>query len=434
MPDLTRNPVYNLKAVVRETGLTADVLHAWERRYDLPLPKRPQGSHRLYSQYDIAMFRWLKSRQEEGLSISSAVERWNELAGAGRDPLDEYSPMGQAFENSGSVPQGQVEHLRQRWLDACLTFDETAADQALNQAFSLFPVETVCMEILQRGMSAMGDGWYHGEISVQQEHFTSELAMRRVGALIAMTPPPTRLGAVLAVCPPGEWHAFPLQLLTLLLRRRGLRVINLGANVPEERLIESIHEIHPSLVVFAAQGLVTAAALRQVSLKLLTTGVPAAYGGWIFNRNPGLRSRIPAHFLGESLDIAAQNVEMMNEGTAPLPAIPPVSPSQETANHAFRSQRVRIEAEIFRASLVQGWGFDRIQMANTFFNDALSAALELGDREALAADHAWIRTRLDKLGFPPDWPSKYLAAHRQAVQNVLGAEAGTILAAYDGIE
>jgi methanogenic corrinoid protein MtbC1 len=380
------------------------------------------------------MFRWLKSRQEEGLSISSAVERWNELAGEGRDPLDEYSRNGKAFERNGEVPQGQVEQLRQRWLDACMAYDETTADQVLNQAFSLFPVEMVCIEFFQRGMRAMGEGWYRGEISVQQEHFTSELAMRRVGALIAITPPPTRLGAVLAVCPPGEWHAFPLQLLTLLLRRRGLRVINLGANVPQERLIESIHEIHPSLVVIAAQGLVTAAALRQVSLKLLTSEVPAAYGGWIFNRTPGLRSRIPAHFLGESIDIAAQNVQMLNENPAPLPAGPPLSPSQETANQAFRSQRVRIEAEIFRASLAQGWGFDRVQVANTFFNDALSAALELGDHEALAADYAWIRVRLEKLGFPPDWPSIYLATYRQAVQKVLGDEAGVILAAFDALD
>jgi len=104
MPDLTRTPVYNLKAIVRETGLTADILHAWERRYDLPLPERPQGSHRLYSQYDIAMFRWMKARQEEGLSISSAVERWHEIASSGRDPLDEYSPARMAIEPAGGAP------------------------------------------------------------------------------------------------------------------------------------------------------------------------------------------------------------------------------------------------------------------------------------------------------------------------------------------
>jgi len=324
--------------------------------------------------------------------------------------------------------------MRQRWLEACLAFDETAADQVLNQAFSLFPVETVCIEFMQRSLNRLGEGWFRGDVSVQQEHFTSELAMRRVGALIAMTPPPTRLGAILAVCPPGEWHTFPLQLLTLLLRRRGFRVVNLGANVPEDRLVDSINVVHPNLVVLAAQGLVTAASLRQVCEKLQSTGVPAAYGGWVFNRTPSLRSRIPGHFLGERLDTAVQNVEAMNEHPAPIPTIPPTSPDQAAASQAFLAQRARIEAEIFRSGLVRGWRYDSVQAANAFFNDALAASLELEDREAIAEDCAWIRARLEKLGFPPDWPSRYLAAHREAVRNVLGADAGIILATVEAMK
>ena len=83
MAFLNRNPIYNLSAVLRETGLTADVLRAWERRYELPKPQRTPGGHRLYSDYDVATIKWLQSRQTEGLSISRAVELWKEIVARG---------------------------------------------------------------------------------------------------------------------------------------------------------------------------------------------------------------------------------------------------------------------------------------------------------------------------------------------------------------
>src|SRR3954470_11434673 len=72
-------PMYNLKAVVQETGLKPDTLRAWERRYGLPDPQRTESGHRLYSQNDINMLKWLSMRQEEGMSISRAVELWKSL-------------------------------------------------------------------------------------------------------------------------------------------------------------------------------------------------------------------------------------------------------------------------------------------------------------------------------------------------------------------
>jgi hypothetical protein len=34
----SKSPAFNLKAVLLETGLAADTLRAWERRYGLPTP------------------------------------------------------------------------------------------------------------------------------------------------------------------------------------------------------------------------------------------------------------------------------------------------------------------------------------------------------------------------------------------------------------
>ena len=76
----------NMKAMARETGLKPDTLRAWERRYGLPQPARTSGGHRLYSQRDVEIMKWLIARQEEGLSISRAVDLWVSLEAEGQDP------------------------------------------------------------------------------------------------------------------------------------------------------------------------------------------------------------------------------------------------------------------------------------------------------------------------------------------------------------
>ena len=80
-------PIFNIKAVVAQTGLNPATIRAWERRYGLPKPQRTRGGHRQYSQRDVDMLNWLIARQEEGMSISHAVELWNSELDMGRDPL-----------------------------------------------------------------------------------------------------------------------------------------------------------------------------------------------------------------------------------------------------------------------------------------------------------------------------------------------------------
>ncbi len=260
-------PTFNLKAVVRETGLKPDTLRAWERRYGVPEPDRSGGGHRLYSQQDINTIKWLLARQDEGMSISRAVGLWRSIIEEGRDPF-QVSPVAPAVEAPSLVsirPGDTVIELRHAWINACLDFDERRAEMVLNQAFSYYSPEVVCFELLQKALSEIGNGWYVGEVSVQQEHFASALAVRRLDALLAAAPAPTRAGRIIVACPPGESHTFSPLLVTFLLRRRGWDVVYLGANVPTYRLQATIETTRPALVVFSAQTLDTAATLLHVA-------------------------------------------------------------------------------------------------------------------------------------------------------------------------
>ena len=299
---VSTTPAYNLKVVLKETGLPADTLRAWERRYGLPAPQRTQGGHRLYSERDIHTIKWLMARQAEGLSISRAVDLWNENLASGQDPLAGLAPS--AFASSLTTPaiyipqETTLDAMRANWVAACLNFSETAAEQILNQAFSMFPVEAVCVEVLQKGMSEIGNKWYENQASVQQEHFASGLAMRRLDALLIASPAPSRPQTILVGCPANEWHTFTPLMLSLFLRRRGFNVIYLGANVPAERFEETVHTVRANLVILVSQTLVSAASLQHTALILTSKKISVGYGGRIFN----LRPEIIKHISGREIN------------------------------------------------------------------------------------------------------------------------------------
>jgi DNA-binding transcriptional MerR regulator len=412
---------FNLKAVVQQTGLKPDTLRAWERRYGLPAPERSSGGHRLYSQRDVETIKWLVARQGEGLSISRAVELWEQLQAGDRDPLRALAPFpapvgtGEVVQPSGAT----VVDLRERWTQACLAYDGPQTDRVLNQAFALFSPETVATELLQRAVSEIGEGWYKGDVTVQQEHFCSALAVRRLETLVMAAPPPIRPGRILAACPPEEQHVIGLLVLTFLLRRRGWEVVYLGANVPIEQLETTVEVVQPDLVIVAAQLLHTAASLKGAAQALQRAEVPLAYGGLIFNLSPALRQRIPGHFLGERLADAPQIVESLLVAPGPAPAPESVTEEYHRALAHFRERQPSIAADTIQALDPGANDHNHLSLANRELGMNIDAALALGDMDLLGIDIDWIAGLLTNHQIPADSLHGYLHAYHRAAMEQL---------------
>lgn len=418
---LSQIPTYNLKAVLQETGIGADTLRAWERRYGLPKPQRTRGGHRLYSQRDIQVIKWLVTRQAEGLSISRAVKRWNELAEASEDPLADVriaTAPGQAL-----VPTN-LDAVREEWLAACLGFNEARAESLLNQAFAFYTPETVITEIILRGLHEVGSRWQQGRATVQQEHFMSGLAMRRLDALIAAAPAPVHPGTIVLACPPAELHSLPLLYLNVMLRRGGRNVVFLGADVPMEHLEETARTVNATLVVLSAQRLTSARALRDAAALLAGKRVRLAYGGRVFNQIPELRHQIAGEFLGETVDGCTNRIEELL--AMPQTVHKPREVRPNLLAQTYLASRPQIEAALLRTASVQGDAAVDLTIANNYFGGALAAALEFGDVDYLAADMEWIRFLLAKRGIPFRSPRAYFMAYAAASREVMGSRGGEL--------
>ncbi len=429
---LSKVPTYNLKVVLKETGIAADTLRAWERRYGIPMPERTPGGHRLYSQRDIHLIKWLIARQAEGLSISRAAELWNELTASGADPLAESHAAGIASTRVASAASAALDALRKDWLEACLAYNEAEAEQILNQAFALYSVEIVVTDVIQRTLHEIGEMWYRGEATVQQEHFTSALARRRLDALIAAAPLPTRKETILLNCPPGEWHSLPLLYLSLLLRRRGWNAVYLGANVPSDWLEETARSVKPALVILASQQLVTAAATRDISRLLSKQGYRVAYGGRIFNQIPELRESIAGEFLGEEIDLAVEQIEHLiaaQGGQASRTRVQ--APTPNPILDAYLMNRKPIES-MLTPRLGGSISKEDLAVANLHFGDALVAALELEHISYLELDMDWIKNLLALHNIPPEGLRVYLKGYAAALQETMGDAATDIVGWIDG--
>jgi methanogenic corrinoid protein MtbC1 len=424
---LSENPTFNLRAVLRETGLNADTLRAWERRYGLPKPRRSPGGHRLYSERDIHLLKWLKERQGEGFTISRAVSHWNELIESGVDPLAER-PLGPAPASSAELSgNAGLQVIKDKWIAACMKFDEGAAELGLNEAFAMYPTETVLLEILLPALKEIGEQWQQGSASIAQEHFATALVTRRLEALIASAPAPMQPGVVMLACPESEIHTLPILALGLLLRRRGLKVVYLGANVPSGQLEAAAASVKPALVILSAQRLVSAASLHQTAAVLAAHRIPVGFGGPVFSALPALRAQIAGFFIGDSLLAAVSSIErMILQG----PVVRrPGKPLENLQAQAFHRARARIE---MAAQLPQDSAQDPalstwVTAAHVLLGGAIAAALEFGDIRFIDMETAGLLASLRSHGMSASEIHAYLLAYAGAVRREMGPLAAAIV-------
>jgi DNA-binding transcriptional MerR regulator/methylmalonyl-CoA mutase cobalamin-binding subunit len=401
----------NMKAVVRETGLKADTIRAWERRYGLPQPTRTPGGHRLYSQRDVEAIKWLVAKREQGMRINRAVELWRNLEAEGKDPLVE-----EPYDLSPPLVTGsELVMLREQWLKACMVYDEREAEQVMTRALGLFPPEAICLDLILVGLVEIGEAWYKGELTVQQEHFASELAVRRLETLIASEASPSIPGRILVICPPDEEHTISALAITFLLRRRGRDVLFLGANVPLDRLQEAIVTTKPRLVIVTVQRLETAASLKEMTHLLTEYQVPIAYGGRIFNEIPLIRETIPAFFLGESLDQVHTSIDSLLTSSPLNPEVKAPDVQYSRALQHFIQRQAQVEASLREDPTLNAIAHDQLGLANLNLAGGIRAALTLGNMDYMDYDLEWTKGILVHQGIPTESLDSYLQAYHRSL-------------------
>jgi MerR family transcriptional regulator, light-induced transcriptional regulator len=220
----------------RRTGVSADALRAWERRYALLDPVRTGGGFRLYSEADEARVRAMRALIRDGVSAAEAARS------ARRHPPS--APPSQPAAASPSVTAWQLQ-------TALEGFDEGRAHAVLDQVLAALSFDAVARGVILPTLRSIGDRWESGDVTVAQEHFATNLIRGRLLGLARGWGAGEGRRALLA-CAPGEQHDIGLIVFGVALNRRGWRITYLGPDTPSETISSTAREVGARLVVIAA--------------------------------------------------------------------------------------------------------------------------------------------------------------------------------------
>lgn len=270
--------------LARRTGVSTDLLRAWERRYGLLRPERSKGGLRLYTDADERRVAAMRAHLAEGLSAAEAAR----LVVAREARRDEAAPEGLVEAAAG---------LR-RALDA---FDDAGAQAVLDRLFGAYTAEAVAREVLMPYLRELGERWARGEASIAQEHFASTILRTRLLSLARGWDRGAGPRALL-VCPPGERHDLGLVMFGLALRGEGWRITYLGPDTPLPTVLQTARRLEPAAVVVAATGREPLEGLED-ALAELAAAAPVLLGGAAADE--GLARRVGARLAsGDPLESA----------------------------------------------------------------------------------------------------------------------------------
>jgi methanogenic corrinoid protein MtbC1 len=316
--DVADEPLLNIKAVSQATGIESVTLRAWERRYGVPMPNRTEQGYRLYSERDIAILNWLKTKVDEGVTIKRAVGLLHSQMPQRIDYINEEIQATLAASTADPDAAANFEDLVDALLQAVHAFDTVNAQEIIKQAFVLYPVEDVCLKLLLPVLAIIGEKWERGETSLQVEHFTTHMIRQQLLALGATMPSPWRAGRIVAGCAPEDWHEMGILMLSLFLRRRGWEVIFLGQAVGLDRLMEAMDAIQPDVLLLSSGYLDTSVNLlvaAEQTTEHLSDRIWFVYGGMLFDHAPELIGHIPGIYAGPTLLDARDRIDSLLSGT-----------------------------------------------------------------------------------------------------------------------
>lgn len=289
MPDSSR--LYAPAEIERLTGIPMNTLRAWERRYGVPKPRRGGGGHRMYTEGDLETLQFLRKQVAAGVAISHAIASWRDQQPASLD----------------MHPDALVD----AFIAAIERLDERRADKVLSDAFAFHTVERVCVQVIAPALARIGEAWATGSCSVAVEHFATMTISAQLYSLMRAMPAPRGRPLIFVACVPGEQHALPALMLTVLLRRAGWRALFFGADLPLDDLIEIVPDLQPDALILSASLSQWLPKVQEQVRLMRRAGLkqPIILGGRALEGDPELAEKFGCLFLGHDMLAAIGKLE-----------------------------------------------------------------------------------------------------------------------------
>lgn len=286
-------PRYPMRVVTARTGVSADALRAWERRYGAVRPQRTAGGQRLYSDDDVARLTLLHRATLEGHGIAG-------IARLDRPALEALFARPPALAAPTAAPTTEaVDALVADAMAATERLDAPALEAVLERGALALGAGVMVDRVVARFLRQVGERWHAGTLSPAHEHLASAALRRVLAWIIATWGAAPRAPRLVVATPAGELHEFGAMLAAAAAAEEGWQVVYLGASLPARDVAAAAAQVEARAVALSAvhaDGAATLAALRETA-RALPAGTVLLVGGAAAERHGTLLRDAGAHLL-----------------------------------------------------------------------------------------------------------------------------------------
>jgi DNA-binding transcriptional MerR regulator/methylmalonyl-CoA mutase cobalamin-binding subunit len=267
-PEVPKHPI---QVVARRTGVSADALRAWEKRYGAIEPKRVNGSRRLYSDADIERVRLLSRAVSAGRRISQVASlSTEELEALIAEDAREAAPArlrpggnGQTSHEAAREPHAEVESC----MEAVRQLDLPRLESILLDAQVRMSTPEFLEGLLCPLLHRVGEEWEGGQLRIAHEHLATAALKTLIQPLGSSRLVPPSAPAVIVTTPAGQQHELGAMMASVIASTAGWRPIYLGPNLPSVEIAAAARQAEATAVLLSLvyprnDPMVTAEVLR----------------------------------------------------------------------------------------------------------------------------------------------------------------------------
>jgi methanogenic corrinoid protein MtbC1 len=300
-----------MRIVTRRTGLSADLLRAWERRYEVVRPARSESGRRLYSDADIERLGLLYRATLAGRAIGQLARlSTSELAALVlRDTEAERTGPDARKQPRGDAASDRWADYLEECLRAIERLDTVTLEATLRRAVVALPAEAFLDRLIGPLLERVGTRWREGTLRPVHGHLASAVLRRVLDRVVETAATAATAPNVVIATPAGQMHELGAMLVAATAATEGWRVTYLGTSLPAEDIAAAATATRARVValsiVYPGGDRAVGHELRRLG-SLLPKGTTLVVGGAAAPSYAAVLDDIGATAVAELADLRSQ--------------------------------------------------------------------------------------------------------------------------------
>ena len=226
----------SIKNVAEKTGLSPQLIRAWENRYKAIVPDRTESNRRLFCESDVLRLQLLKKATDSGHSISQIAKlTFEELL-----RIINANETIEAKKKADACRNPDANYFYDWALNCVLELDGDGLKSALEQASvhltKLMLIKADIVPLCQK----IGYLWRNGELKIINEHMATPIIRSILWNLLNSVEVSREAPRIVIATPLNHRHDIGALAIAITARESGWRALFFGSNLPANEIAAAV--------------------------------------------------------------------------------------------------------------------------------------------------------------------------------------------------